>query len=826
MELPKAYNFQEAEDKIYALWEKSGFFQPKADHPNGDNPDTFSIAMPPPNATGELHIGHAMFLTLQDILTRYHRMKGDITLWLPGTDHASIATQNKVEKILMEKEGKTRQDLGRAVFLRRVNQYVKESQQIIRKQIRKIGSSCDWSRERYTLDAGLTMAVQEVFVRMYNDGLIYRGDRIVNWCPRCESTLADDEVEYKNTKGNFYYLKYGPVIIGTARPETKFLDKTIIVHPQDKRYRHLVGKKLIVPWINGEVEAQVIADKSADMSMGTGAMTLTPAHSFIDFELAQKYGLPIVQIIDQKGNLTKRAGEFAGINANKARQIIVKKMQEKGLIERIDENYEHNLSVCYRCNTPVEPLVSKQWFIDVNKKLRIMNYELRRVVGKDRASLKEIALSVVKGGEIDIIPKKFEKIYYHWMNNLRDWCISRQIWFGHRIPVWYCDNKVKSQKSKVKTTAKNSKLTNCQEIIAAREKPKECPKCGSTKLKQDPDTLDTWFSSGLWTFSTLGWPEETSDLKRFHPTSVMETGYDILFFWVARMILMTTYILGKVPFKTVYLHGLVRDKLGRKMSKSLGNGIDPLDMIKKYGADAVRLSLIIGTTPGNDIRLYEEKIAGYRNFVTKVWNIGRYIMSNNKCQKPNQIQMSNAKFTLADKWVLFELGELIKRVNKNLKKYQFSRAGEDIYDFMWHKLADWYIEAVKIENQPHQPAILTYVLEKCLILLHPFVPFVTEEIWGKLKTTRLIVEPWVDKIDFKISKTEAEKFKKNQKEISKKRNASAIKKSTSKKETAQLKRYVQSLEARLEDEAFLTKAPAEVIQKEKTRLRETLAKLA
>ncbi|MFH1712981.1 MAG: valine--tRNA ligase [Candidatus Jacksonbacteria bacterium] len=867
MKLPKAYNPQKVEDKIYALWEKSGSFQPNADHPKGDNPATFSIAMPPPNATGELHIGHAMFLTLQDLMIRYHRMKGEAALWLPGTDHASIATQNKVEKILMEKEGKTRQDLGRAVFLRRVNQYVKDSQHIIRRQIRKMGSSCDWSRERYTLDAGLTRAVQEVFVRMYNDGLIYRGDRIVNWCPRCGSTLADDEVEYKEQVAKLYYIIYklktqtcligsppkrrnsklnmphrqsaeeaetttknlklsnnqNYIVVATTRPETKIGDTAVAVHPEDKKYKHLIEQEFDIQLGPVQIHIKVIADKGIDPKFGSGALGVTPGHSAIDFEMAQKNNLPIIKVIDERGRILIKP--YAGLDVKTGREKIVADWQKAGLIEKI-ENIKHNLSVCYRCGTSVEPLVSKQWFINVNRKLRFTSYKLQKLVGKSKASLKEIALTVVKSGKIKIIPKRFEKIYFHWMNNLRDWCVSRQIWFGHRMPVWYCQ---------------------CNNIIVSIKKPKKCPKCGSTKLKQGTDTLDTWFSSGLWTFSTLGWPNKTDDLKRFHPTSVMETGYDILFFWVARMILMTTYALGEVPFKTVYLHGLVRDKLGRKMSKSLGNGIDPLDMIKKYGADAVRLSLIIGTTPGNDIRLYEEKIAGYRNFITKIWNIARFIMSKSKCQMTNQIQMSNMphrqsaeeaddKFTLADKWILFELGELIKRVNRNLEKYQFSQAGEDIYKFMWHKLADWYIEAVKIEKQPHQQDILTYVLEKCLILLHPFVPFVTEEIWGimnyelRIKNYELlIVKPWVEKIDFKISKAEAQKFIKIQQKISKKR--AVVKKvnktkQISNKELADLKKYVKSLEARLKNKAFLTKAPAQVIKKEKARLSEALSKLA
>lgn len=711
MQLEKAYNAKKYEDRIYKIWERSGLFAPRII--KGKKP--FVIMMPPPNATGTLHLGHAVMLALEDIMIRYHRMKGNPSLWLPGTDHAAIATQNKVEKIIAEK-GQNRFSLGKKAFLEKVEKFVKDSRNTIRNQIRKMGSSCDWSRERYTLDPMLSKAVREIFARMYADGLIYRGNRIVNWCPRCASTLADDEVGYCEKRAKFYYLKYGPVVIGTARPETKFLDKTIVVHPNDKRYRNLHDKKFAVEWIDGKIEANVIADLVIDPNFGTGAMTITPAHSFEDFELAQKYNLPIVQIIDEKGNFTEAAGKFSGRNARECRDEIVEILQQKGLVDHVDENYTHQLSVCYRCNTPVEPLISKQWFIDVDKKF-----------GEHKQSLKRLAVNIVRKGKIKILPDRFEKTYFHWMENLHDWCISRQIWFGHQIPVWYCEGE---------TACK----LECKNPIIRVDTPKKCPHCGSKNLKQDPDTLDTWFSSGLWTFSTLGWPEKTPDLKYFHPTSVLETGYDILFFWIARMILMTMYALNEVPFKYVYLHGLVRTREGKKMSKSDPKTcIDPLDMIKQYGADALRLSMVIGSTPGNDIRLYEEKIAGFRNFINKIWNAARFALM--QTEKVKKTRGSIKAKTLADKWILSQTQNLIKEVTEDMENFRFSDAGTKIYNFTWAQYCDWYLEISKGE-QMNFP-IVCYVLETVLKLLHPFVPYVTEVIWEKLQNKNLLMgELW------------------------------------------------------------------------------------
>ncbi|MDP2625000.1 MAG: valine--tRNA ligase [Candidatus Peregrinibacteria bacterium] len=694
-EIAKAYNAKAHEDAIYAMWGKSGKFTPEVD----PKKKPFTISLPPPNATGQLHLGHATMLAIEDAMIRYKRMQGFSALWVPGTDHAAIATQNKVEKIIAE-EGKTRQSMGREKFLDRVKEYVADSQDTIRNQMRKMGASVDWTRERYTFDDGLSHAVRTAFTKMYQDGLIYRGHRIVNWCTRCHSTLADDEVEYKEEKTKFYYIKYGPVTIGTARPETKFHDKIIVVHPDDERYKDWVGKELMVPWITGEVKATFVADEAADMEMGSGAMTITPAHSFVDFDLAKKYDFEVIQIIDEDGKITEKGGpDFEGMNAKDAREKVVKVLQEKGLMERIDKEYVHNLSVCYRCDTPIEPLVSEQWFIDVNKKVK----------GK---SLKERSLEVVRNGDIKILPDRFNKTYFHWMENLRDWCISRQIWWGHRIPVWYCvgDGACKLE---------------CKDPIVSGEDPGKCPHCGSTNLKQDPDTLDTWFSSGLWTFSTLGWPEKTKELEYFHPTAVLETGYDILFFWVARMIILSTYIMDEVPFETVYLHGLIRDKQGRKMSKSIGNGIDPLEMIEKYGTDAVRLSLLLGSSPGNDMRLYEEKIAGYRNFVNKIWNSARFIlMSLDKTDLEAKIDLDS--LTLADKWILQRMNEIIETTTKANEEYKLSEAGTAIYEFFWNEFCDWYLEINKVEKNP---AVLSYILKTTLKLLHPLTPFVTEVLW-------------------------------------------------------------------------------------------------
>lgn len=703
-ELEKAYNPGAVENEIYTKWEKSGYFNPD-NLPCQGKP--FSIVMPPPNVTGTLHLGHAVMLAIEDILIRYHRMKGERALWLPGTDHAAIATQTKVEKLLKEREGKTRHDLGREKFLAEVDKFITSTKSTIKNQVKKMGSSCDWSREAYTLDEPRSRAVRSVFERMYKDGLIYRGERIVNWCPRCGSTLADDEVEYKTQKAKFYTFKYSkdfPFSIATTRPETKLGDTAVAVNPEDARYKKYVGKTYEVNFVGVPLKLKIIADRSIDMNFGTGALGVTPAHSMIDWQMAEKNNLPIIKVVDEQGKIRPGFDDYSGKTTAEARELIVEKLKTAGLIEK-EEEIENNLSICYRCGTAIQPSPSLQWFIDVNKKIK-----------KYKKSLKELSIEAVKKGvfgqkKIKIIPDKFEKVYFHWMENLRDWCISRQIWFGHRVPVWYKD----------------------KEIYVGVEAPK------GEGWKQDPDTLDTWFSSGLWTFSTLGWPEKTKDLKTYHPTSVLETGYDILFFWIARMILMTTYVLGDIPFENVYLHGLVRDEKGRKMSKSLGNIIDPLDMIEKYGTDAVRLSLVLGTSPGNDTKLNEEKIAGFRNFTNKLWNIGRYVLTTAKNSK---IILKEPKpKTDYDKYILSLLNQIIETVGYNLGNFNFSTAGERLREFTWGEFADIYIEVSKIEKDKDE--ILLYVLQNLLKLWHPFMPFVTEELWEKVDgKSLLMIEKW------------------------------------------------------------------------------------
>lgn len=695
------------EDEIYKRWDESGFFNPdnlpplkssgKAGLP-GKRTATYSISLPPPNVTGILHIGHAVMLAIQDLLIRYKRLQGYKTLWLPGVDHAAIATQTKVEKLLLEEKKKSRHDLGREKFLAEVEKYVKTTRETIISQIKKMGSSLDWSREAYTLDDDRTLAVRTVFKKMYDDGLIYRGDRIVNWCPRCASTLADDEVEYKDEDGKLYWIKYGPFTLATTRPETKLGDTAVAVHPDDKRYKDMVGKKYMIPGVLGEFEITVVADDAVDPEFGSGAIKVTPSHSFADFEIAERHKIAGKKIINEEGRMMENCGKYAGMTTAECRTAIVKDMEKMGLIKKI-EDYKHQLSICYRCATPIEPLTSKQWFIDVNKK----------VPGKGK-SLKQMSLAVVREGDIKIIPQRFEKTYYHWMDNLRDWCISRQIWFGHQIPVWYKGDKVH-----VGVDAPKGK-----------------------GWVQDEDTLDTWFSSGLWTFSTLGWPKNTKDLKNFHPTSVLETAPDILFFWVARMILMTTYVLDEIPFRDVYLHGLVRDEKGRKMSKSLGNAINPVDVADKYGTDAVRLSLLIGNSPGNDVKLSEEKIAGFRNFANKLWNISRFILTSVKKSEP--VAKAPKPKALADKWILSRFARVKEHVESLIEDYQFSQAGEELRDFTWNELADWYLEISKVEKDKDE--ILMFILERVLVMWHPFMPFVTEHIWSHIGDDLLMVHNW------------------------------------------------------------------------------------
>lgn len=711
MKLPKTYNPRAYEENIYALWEKSGVFVAHPDSPK----EHYSISMPPPNETGTLHIGHALFITLQDILARHARGQGKDVLWLPGTDHAAIAVNAIIEKQLTE-EGTDKHQIGRDEFLRRTREFVGNSRETINSQIRAMGASCDWTRSRYTLDEALDRCVNETFVRMYNDGLIYRGHRIVNWDPKLETNVSDDEVVYKEEKGKFYTFKYGPFEIGTARPETKFADKYVVMHPDDERYKQYKhGDTFQTEWINGPITATIIKDEVVDPEFGTGVMTITPWHSQVDFELAEKHGLDKEQIIDFHGKLLPIAGEFVGMAIEEARPKIVEKLKSKGLLISVDEDYIHNVALNDRGKGVIEPQVRLQWFVDVNKP--VVDWK-----GKKR-SLKEVLQSVIREGDIKIIPKRFEKIYFHWIDNLRDWCISRQIWWGHRIPVWY------------------RRDTDGREETYVGMQPPTDQSEGWHEWEQDPDTLDTWFSSALWTWSTLIDPKlaedqslpfeellkRSPDFKAYHPTSVMETGWDILFFWVARMILATTYMTGQVPFKEVYLHGLVRTEEGHKMSKSNPDTIiDPMEVIPKYGTDALRFALIQGMSAGNDQRLGRSKIITNRNFCNKLWNIARYIEG----VLGNEVSREGVKpVSAADHWILSKLEATQSGISKDLDNYRFSEAYDKLYHFVWDDLADWYIEASKAE--PNKP-LLAFVLEAVLTIAHPFAPFVTETIWQTL----------------------------------------------------------------------------------------------
>lgn len=742
--LDKAYDPSACEDRIYKMWEESNAF--KADALS--EKEGFTISMPPPNATGQLHLGHAVMLAIEDIFIRYARMQGKEALWIPGTDHASIATESVVIKQIQkdEKIPDPRASLGREELLRRIAEFVEKSRGTIRGQVRKMGASCDWSRERYTLEPTLNRCVNEVFTKMYADGLIYRGHRIVNWDPKMQTTVSDDEIEWVEETVPFYTFTYGPFEIGTARPETKFGDKYVVMHPDDERYaQYKHGDTFECEWINGKVKATVIKDKAVDPAFGTGVMTITPWHDATDFEIAERHKLDKSQVIGFDGKLLDVAGEFAGMKIDDARPKIAEKLKEKGLLVKTDEKYVHNVAVSYRGKGKIEPQIKEQWFIDVNKP--VVDWKRRKI------SLKEILKEVIDQKLIKIVPERFEKTYFHWIDNLRDWCISRQIWWGHRVPVWY-KNDGKSVDTHVGAQAPS---TNDQ-------------------WEQDPDTLDTWFSSALWTWSTLIDQElakdpsisfedllkKSVDLQKFHPTQVMETGYDILFFWVARMILMTTYVMGDIPFETVYLHGLIRTRDGKKMSKSdPSTMIDPLDIIPKYGADALRLSMIVGQAPGADSRLYEEKIAGYRNFVNKLWNASRFILL--ECEKagvdPHSITELPEKgsLSLADRALLHALDvELIRDVTKGLNEYRLSEVGERLYSFVWDFFCDWYLELSKGEANH---AVLVHALRKLLRMLHPFIPFVTEELWAQVKRSdapMLIKESWPTE---KLEREDSDRFK-------------------------------------------------------------------
>jgi valyl-tRNA synthetase len=694
-EIADRYDPTRVEPHWYAVWEERGYFHADAASPK----KPYCIVIPPPNVTGSLHLGHALNNTLQDILIRYKRMDGYNALWMPGTDHAGIATQYVVERQL-EKEGKTKEDLGREAFIARVWQWKEESGGTIIRQLKRLGASCDWVRERFTMDAGLSAAVREVFVRLWEEGLIYQGDYIVNWCPRCQTVLSDLEVEREEQDAEFVYIKYGPLTLGTVRPETKLGDTAVAVHPKDRRYRKYVGKTLEVPSVEGTVTLQVVADEAVDPKFGTGVIKVTPGHDPTDFEIGKRHNLPVRSVIGFDGKMTELAGKYAGLDRFETRKRIVEDMKTLGLIDRI-EPYRHSVGVCYRCKTVVEPLVSKQWYVRTRP-------------------LAEPAIKAVRSGKIKIVPRAWNKTYFHWMENIRDWAISRQLWWGHRIPVWYCDKDGSMHVSRTDLTA--------------------CPQCGGG-LRQDTDVLDTWFSSGLWPFSTLGWPQETPELKVFYPTSVLSTGFDILFFWVARMAMLGIKFMGDVPFRHVYIHALIRDAEGQKMSKSKGNVVDPLHVMDKFGTDAFRFTLAALAAQGRDIRLAEERIEGYRNFANKIWNAARLVLSNLEGYDPALARRGTP--SVADRWIRSRLTEATAQVRKAIDGYRFNDAASAVYQFLWHEYCDWYLEIAKRSlYQPESPAAravtqhtLVEVLETTLRLLQPFMPFISEELWQRLPHT-------------------------------------------------------------------------------------------
>ncbi len=690
--MAKAYNPKEVEDKIYDFWQEGNYFHAEVDK----DKKPYTIVMPPPNITGQLHMGHALDNTLQDILIRWRRMQGYSALWLPGTDHASIATEAKIVEA-MRKEGITKEDLGREKFLERAWEWKKEYGGRIVSQLKKMGSSCDWERERFTMDEGCSKAVKEVFVRLYNKGLIYRGERIINWCPHCKTSISDAEVEFEEQAGHFWHLRYpltdgsGYLELATTRPETLLGDTAVAVNPSDERYKDLVGKTLTLPLVGREIP--IIADDYVDVDFGTGVVKITPAHDPNDFQVGLRHNLPVINVMTDDAKIVEDYPKYAGMDRYEAREAIVKDLDEGGFLVKV-EKHDHNVGTCYRCHSTVEPRVSKQWFVKMDE-------------------LAGPAIECVKSGKTKFVPERFNKIYYHWMENIRDWCISRQLWWGHRIPAYYCDE--------------------CGEVTVAKEMPEKCPKCGCTHLHQDEDTLDTWFSSALWPFSTLGWPDKTPELDYYFPTNTLVTGYDIIFFWVARMIFSSVEQMNSQPFDTVFIHGIVRDENGVKMSKSLGNGIDPLLVIDQYGADALRMFLATGNSPGNDMRYSEKRVEACRNFANKLWNASRFVHMNiDDYNVKNELP---ATLETEDKWILHTLNNVAKEVNENLERFELGIALSKIYDFIWNSYCDWYIELCKArlqsEGETAQNArqVLIYVLDKILKLLHPFMPFITEEIW-------------------------------------------------------------------------------------------------
>ena len=707
-ELAKAYEPQEVEGRIYDFWMQGGYFHAEVD----PKKKPYTIVIPPPNITGQLHMGHAWDETLQDILIRWKRMQGYSALWLPGTDHASIATEAKIVEAMRE-EGITKEDLGREAFLERAWAWKDKFGGRILEQLKLLGSSCDWDRLRFTMDEGCSKAVRHVFVKLYEEGLIYRGERIINWCPHCKTAISDAEVIFEEQQGSFWHLRYpladgsGYIQLATTRPETMLGDTAVAVHPEDERYKHLVGKNVILPLVNKEIP--IVADEYVEMDFGTGVVKITPAHDPNDFEVGRRHNLPVINVMNEDGSINENGGKYAGLSGMEARKQIVKDLEEGGYLIKV-EPLKHNVGTCQRCHTVVEPRVSTQWFVKMEP-------------------LAKPAIDVVKDGTIRFIPERLEKTYYNWMENIKDWCISRQLWWGHRIPAWYCED--------------------CGETIVSETDVDTCPKCGGKHIHQDEDTLDTWFSSALWPFSTLGWPDETEELKYFYPTDTLVTGYDIIFFWVARMIFSGLKHMDKAPFNTVLFHGLLRDSQGRKMSKSLGNGIDPVDVINQYGADALRFTLVTGNSPGNDARYSDEKVAASRNFANKIWNAARFIHMNIDghdvpCALPETL-------SLEDQWIVSRFNTVTKEVTENLDKFELGMAVSKLYDFIWDDFCDWYIELAKRPLTGGDEAaaqntrqVLVWVLTNTLALLHPFMPFVTEEIWQSLphQGEALIVAPW------------------------------------------------------------------------------------
>ena len=726
-DLAKQYDPKDVEDRIYKFWLDGKYFHAKCD------PDKkpYTIVIPPPNITGQLHMGHALDNTLQDILIRYRRMQGYDALWLPGTDHASNATEAKIVEA-MRKEGITKEDIGREGFLKRAWEWKEKFGGRIIEQLKKMGSSCDWDRERFTMDEGCSKAVKEVFVNLYNKGLIYRGERIVNWCPHCLTSISDAEVEYEDQAGHFWHLRYpfkdgsGYLELATTRPETMLGDTAVAVNPNDERYKDIVGKTLILPIVHREIP--VIADDYVEMDFGTGCVKITPAHDPNDFEVGLRHNLEVIDTFTDDAHIKPEWGKYAGMDRMEARKAIVEDLEKEGAIVKI-EDYSHNVGVCYRCHSSIEPKVSKQWFVKMEP-------------------LAKPAIDCVKNGEVKFVPERFDKTYYHWMENIKDWCISRQLWWGHRIPAWYCDE--------------------CGEVVVSKETPTVCPKCGCNHLTQDPDTLDTWFSSALWPFSTLGWPDKTPELAHYFPTSTLVTGYDIIFFWVARMIFSSVENMHERPFDTVFIHGIVRDAQGRKMSKSLGNGIDPLIVIDEYGADALRFTLATGNSPGNDMRFSDEKVGASRNFANKLWNAARFILMNlGEDEKAPHIP---DELALEDKWILSLFNKLTKEVTDNLDKFELGIAVQKLYDFIWDVFCDWYIEISKIrlnsgDEKAAQTArdMLVYIMSNTLKLLHPFMPFITEEIWQTLphEGESIMISEWPvykDEYDFSVEEQEMDRI--------------------------------------------------------------------